>query len=201
MGQTWVRYWFVANTYSTQFWIVIDMLIKITHDCVFNLSSDDVKYKIRLTLYLRNNSYFNLEHLRKRIEEMAMVKWCSIVVKWSCIVVKYNYFLDMALYVSHLLVRPGIRPNPLLTPVSIRRRWLIMQPPPRVSLTHWGQVTHICVTYRGHHWFIYLFVALSAQSHYLNQCRDIVNWPLKNKLQWNVNRNAYNFITKMHLKI
>ena len=31
-------------------------------------------------------------------------------------------------------------------------------------------------------------------SHYLNQCWDIVNWTLKNKLQWNFNRNSNIFI-------
>ena len=30
-------------------------------------------------------------------------------------------------------------------------------------------------------------------SHYLNQCWNIVNWTLRNKLQWNLNRNSYIF--------
>ena len=30
---------------------------------------------------------------------------------------------------------------------------------------------------------------LDALSHYLNQCWDIVDWTLGNKLQWNLNRN------------
>ena len=29
-----------------------------------------------------------------------------------------------------------------------------------------------------------------ATSHYLNQCWNIVNWTLRNKLQWNFNRNS-----------
>ena len=33
-----------------------------------------------------------------------------------------------------------------------------------------------------------------APSHYLNQCCHIVNWTLRNKLQWNFNRNSYIFI-------
>ena len=33
-----------------------------------------------------------------------------------------------------------------------------------------------------------------APSHYLNQCWIIVNWALKNKLQWNFNQNSYIFI-------
>ena len=31
-------------------------------------------------------------------------------------------------------------------------------------------------------------------SHYLNQCRNIINWSLRNKLQWNLNRNCNIFI-------
>ena len=33
-----------------------------------------------------------------------------------------------------------------------------------------------------------------APSHYLNQCRNIVDWTLRNKLQWNFKRNSYIFI-------
>ena len=37
-------------------------------------------------------------------------------------------------------------------------------------------------------------VAYSAQSHYLNQCWDIVNWTLGNTIQWNFNQNTKLFI-------
>ena len=33
--------------------------------------------------------------------------------------------------------------------------------------------------------------AVQATSHYLNQCWNSVNWTLRNKLQWNFNRNSY----------
>ena len=36
--------------------------------------------------------------------------------------------------------------------------------------------------------------AYSAPSHYLNQCCVIVNWTLRNKLQWNSNQNIKLFI-------
>ena len=62
-------------------------------------------------------------------------------------------------------------------------------------LTHWGRVTHTCVSTltiigsdNG------LSPAWSAPSHYLNQCWNIVNWTLRNKLQWNFNRNSNIFI-------
>ena len=36
--------------------------------------------------------------------------------------------------------------------------------------------------------------AWTAPSHYLNQCWNIVNWTLRNKLQWKFNRNSNIFI-------
>ena len=59
-------------------------------------------------------------------------------------------------------------------------------------LTHWGRVTHICVgklTIIGS-----ALVAWTAPSHYLNQCSNIVDWTLRNKLQWNLCRNSNIFI-------
>ena len=46
-----------------------------------------------------------------------------------------------------------------------------------------------------HRWIVTpLLVAWTAPSHYLNQCWNIVNWALGNKLQWNFNRNSNIFI-------
>ena len=55
-------------------------------------------------------------------------------------------------------------------------------------LTHWGRVTHICVSE------LTIIGAWSAPSHCLNQCWNIVNWIPRNKIQWNVSRNSYIFI-------
>ena len=44
------------------------------------------------------------------------------------------------------------------------------------------------------HWFRQLLIAWLVTSYYLNQCWDIVNWNLRNKLQWNFNWNSYIFI-------
>ena len=52
-------------------------------------------------------------------------------------------------------------------------------------------MTHICV---GN---LNIIVAWSAPSHYLNQCWDIVNWTLRNKLQWNCKQYSYIFIKKI----
>ena len=49
--------------------------------------------------------------------------------------------------------------------------------------------------YKYQHWFRYWLVAWTAPSHYLNQCWNIVNWTLRNKLQWNYSRN-YNIFFK-----
>ena len=39
-----------------------------------------------------------------------------------------------------------------------------------------------------------IWTAWRAPSHYLNQCWNIVNWALRNKLQWNLDRNQQIFI-------
>ena len=58
------------------------------------------------------------------------------------------------------------------------------------GLTHWGRVTHICVG----NLTIIGSTAWSVPNHYLNQCWIIVNWTLRNKLQWNLIRNSNIFI-------
>ena len=43
-------------------------------------------------------------------------------------------------------------------------------------------------------WLLHHFCYVSNDRHYLNQCWNIVNWTLGNKLQWNLNWNWYIFI-------
>ena len=57
-------------------------------------------------------------------------------------------------------------------------------------LPHWGRVTHICVSR----------LTTIGSDNYLNQCWNIVNWTLGNKLQWNLNRNSYIFIQENAFK-
>ena len=73
-------------------------------------------------------------------------------------------------------------------------RFVVFPPQFPRSLTHWGRVTHICVSK--------LIIIGSdnglspsrRQAIYQNQCWNIVNLTLGNKLQWNLNRNWYIFI-------
>ena len=60
-----------------------------------------------------------------------------------------------------------------------------------ILLTHWGRVTHICVSDLTR---IGSDNGLSAPSHYQNQCWNIVNKTLRNKLQWIFSRNSNIFI-------
>ena len=53
---------------------------------------------------------------------------------------------------------------------------------------------NICVSESGQHCSRYWLVAYSAPSHYLNQYWVIVNWTLKNKLQWNFSNKSNFFI-------
>ena len=69
-------------------------------------------------------------------------------------------------------------------------RWSIYM---HILLTHWGWMTHICVsklTTIGSDYDC----GLTAPNYYLNQWWNMVNWTLRNKLQWNFNRNSYIFI-------
>ena len=63
-----------------------------------------------------------------------------------------------------------------------------------IGLTHWGRVTHICVIKLTIIGSDNGLIAWSAPSHYQNQCWNIVDLNLRNKLQWNVKRNPYIFI-------
>ena len=55
-------------------------------------------------------------------------------------------------------------------------------------------MTHICVSKQTSIGSDRWLVAWPEPSHYLNQCWNIVDWTLRNKLQWNLNRNSYTFI-------
>ena len=54
-------------------------------------------------------------------------------------------------------------------------------------------MTHICVSKLFHHWFRQWLVAWTAPSHYLKQCWNVINWTIRNKPHWNLNRNPYIF--------
>ena len=56
--------------------------------------------------------------------------------------------------------------------------------PGQDELTHWGRVTHICVND---------LTSIGSDTNQ-NQCWIIVNKTLRNKLQWNFNRNSNIFI-------
>ena len=66
-------------------------------------------------------------------------------------------------------------------------------------LTHWGRVTHMRQQ-SNYHWFRRSLDAWTAPSHYLNQWWNIVNWTLRNKLQWHFNRNLNIFIQENALE-
>ena len=82
----------------------------------------------------------------------------------------------------------AVKPTLLLK--SWKRRYLH---PHNVNngFTHRGRATHICVRNLIHNWFKLRLVAFSATIHYLNQCWNIANLTLRNKLQWSFNRNSY----------
>ena len=62
------------------------------------------------------------------------------------------------------------------------------------ALTHWGRATHICISKPTITGSDNGLSPVPASSHYLNQWWNIVNWTLRNKLQWDFNQNSYIFI-------
>ena len=67
---------------------------------------------------------------------------------------------------------------------NISRNWINSLRPSDAYIRQWS----------NHHWLRQWLVAWSAPSHYQNQCWNIVNKTLRNKLQWNFNRNSNIFI-------
>ena len=55
-------------------------------------------------------------------------------------------------------------------------------------------VPHIWLSEFRQHWFRWWIVAYAEQSHYLYQVWFIVNYTIRNKLQWNFNQNTNLFI-------
>ena len=74
------------------------------------------------------------------------------------------------------------------------RTFILVFSKQQTCLTHWGRVTHVCVSKQGHHRSRKWLVAWSAPSHYLNRWWNIVNWTLRNKVQWNRKQNSCIFI-------
>ena len=62
------------------------------------------------------------------------------------------------------------------------------------ALTHWGRVTHICVSKPVNYPSLLQIMDCRLASHYLNQCWNIVNWTIGNKPQWNFSLNSGIFI-------
>ena len=128
----------------------------------------------------------------------------------------YHWFVG-AKFISHLHVKFCLGLSPLVLICHLCKslliswlwnfakwsigRWNSMPYRPRPC--HRSLLYHIYI-----HIYIYLYIyicvgnltiigsdnGLPVPSHYLNQCRSIINWTIRNKLQWNFNRNSYIFI-------
>ena len=93
-----------------------------------------------------------------------------------------KFYMDMGLWVSIVM--------PLFYRwVCTTNHLVLWSGFPPTALTHWGQVTHICVSK-----LIIIDSDNGLSNHYLNKCWNIVNWAFWNLLQWHLNRNSYIFI-------
>ena len=89
--------------------------------------------------------------------------------------------------------------------------WILLEVPSVSSLmanlrlclgTQWRHDINTHSSFHARSWhFRNWLVALSAPSHYLSQCWNIVNSNFSNKLQWNLKRNSCILVKKMHLNI
>ena len=82
-------------------------------------------------------------------------------------------------YLSHYIYNVYINTYALIN-------WCPLSSP----LIHWSRVMCACINERGHHWFMQWLLAYSASNHYLNQPWHIVKWAIRNKFQWDFNRNT-----------
>ena len=64
------------------------------------------------------------------------------------------------------------------------------------TLTSRYVYVYICVTKLTHHSFRQWFFACSAPNHYLEQCRIIVDWTIRNKFHSHLNQNTMISIRK-----
>ena len=98
---------------------------------------------------------------------------------------------------SELFVNPGgqCRIKIEYTINLVNCSWMIFVNLMRPSDTCMRQQTN-------HHWFRQLLVAWPAQSHYLNQCRDIDYWNPRKKKIGEISSEIQTFSsTKLHLKM
>ena len=104
---------------------------------------------------------------------------------WTCKILLVGFLTSVLLKCS------------LMSALSLCSIWVCMlSDDPIFLLTHLPLVPHICISESGWHWFRKCLVVYSAPSHYLKQCWNIVDWTLRNKLQWYFNWNSYIFIEK-----
>ena len=74
-------------------------------------------------------------------------------------------------------------------PVSPSMWWTSL-----ISMWRWRQLTYGAIYPREIYIYICVCVCVCVPSHYLNQCWNIVDSNLRNKLQWNPRRNSFIFI-------
>ena len=100
-------------------------------------------------------------------------------------------FTKLSLKITYLKLNLNL---PGANELMIENLWMHNFMLDNVTLTPLPLVPQKCVSESGQHWFRWWCVAYSAPSHYLSQCWLIVNWTLRNKLQWNFNQNTKIFI-------
>ena len=124
---------------------------------------------VDFTHILRDHAGYGLSQWETTLHCNVVSHWLRPYPEWSQILLDY---VPCKHVIGSFYGRNtgGYQLNPLRPSDAYMRRW------------------------SNHHWFRQWLVDRSAPSHYLNQCWNIVNWTIGNKLQWNSNRNSNIFI-------
>ena len=88
-----------------------------------------------------------------------------------------------------------------LHPITVHRPGLGECAVPVLNVTCCFLFFTICVLLCDNKTYTMMLVAYSAPSHYLDQCWIVVNWNIRNNLQWKLIKVQKFSFTKMHLKI
>ena len=141
--------------------------------------------------FIRNHSGYGLSQWERTLQCNVVSHWMSPYTEWHLSIRPCYYEIIMRWHWNALPV------NVHCFRRNTGQRWILSTKCQQSEalmfclllawLNHWGPVTHIRQL-TNHHWFREWFVAWSAPSHYLNQCSLIVNWTLRDNLQWNINR-------------
>ena len=127
----------------------------------------------------------------KMVPMFILFIWTSHILTWTILNSGHVRLLKYALwdYINKCCTSYSSKKNIHIFSMVLARR----QNANELYSRYWYSFNCFCS-----YWYLYVglmwLVAWPAPSHYLNQCWNIVNWILGNRIQCILNRNSYIFI-------